>query len=234
MNNFYRLFSIPQCLGAIDCTHIEIKQPIYNSTDFINRKSKFSLNVQACCDYRYCFMDVVVKWPGSVHDASIFSNSRLAEMLKDGTIPTCKRVLVPGMDPVGVFLLGDPAYPLMPFLMKEYANGGKTKQEQYFGLTLCSGRNVIECAFGRLKARFGALRRQMDINMDDLPYVIYACFVLHNFCEMHNESISEERVSSSISYDQEFQPSTQSIMNNSCNETEGRNIRKILTAYFDQ
>lgn len=52
-------------------------------------------------------MDVVVKWPGSVHDARIFSNSRLAEMLKDGTIPTCKRVLVPGMDPVGVFLLGE-------------------------------------------------------------------------------------------------------------------------------
>ena len=46
--------------------------------------------------------------------------------------------------------------------MREYANGGKTKQEHYFDLKLCSGRNVIECAFGRLKARFGALRRQMD------------------------------------------------------------------------
>ena len=70
----------------------------------------------------------------------------------------------------------------------------------------------------------------MDIK--DLPYVIYTCFVLHNFCEMHHESISEERVSSSISYDQEFQPSTQ-IRNNTCNETEGRNIRNILTVYLD-
>lgn len=45
----------------------------------------------------------------------------------------------------------------------------------------CSARNVIECAFGRLKACFSALRMDTDINLDDLPTVIYSCFVLHNF-----------------------------------------------------
>lgn len=88
---------------------------------------------------------------------------------------------------VPVFIIGDPAYPLMPYVMKEYAGGGTTQQEQYFGFRLCSARNVIECAFGRLKARFRCLKRAMDINLDELPYIIYACFVLHNFCEIHNE-----------------------------------------------
>jgi len=56
--------------------------------------------------------------------------------------------------------------------MKEYAGGGSTPQEQYFGLKLCSAKFVIECAFGRLKARFGILRQPMDINIIDLPNII--------------------------------------------------------------
>ena len=68
--------------------------------------------------------------------------------------------------------------------MKEFANGGKTPQEQCFAYRLSSAWMVIECAFGRLKARFGCLRRDMDISLKDLPAVIHSCFILHNFCEL--------------------------------------------------
>lgn len=87
--------------------------------------------------------------------------------------------------------------------MKEFPGGGHTLQEQYFGFRLSSARMVIECAFGRLKGRFGALKREMDVKLTDLPYVICACFVLHNYCEINSELLQNERIERAIQYERE-------------------------------
>ena len=52
-----------------------------------------------------------------------------------------------------------------------------------------------------IKGTVQLFEKAMDINLIDLPYVIYACFVLHNFCEVNKEPINEDAVRMSINYD---------------------------------
>ena len=60
-------------MGAIDCTHIKIPCPGGENAElFRNRKGYFSINVQAVCGPNLDILNIVARWPGSVHDARIF------------------------------------------------------------------------------------------------------------------------------------------------------------------
>ena len=77
----------------------------------------------------------------------------------------------------------------------------KAKKSSFFCFRLSSARMVIECAFGRLKGRFGCLRRDMDIDMKYLLEVIYACFILHNYCEINSDVTANSRVEETQRFD---------------------------------
>ena len=73
--------------------------------------------------------------------------------------------------------------------MKGFSRVGKNDRERFFSFKMSSARIVIENTFGLLKGRFGYLKRDKDIDINVLPQLIMACFVLHNFCEMKNEKV---------------------------------------------
>ena len=66
-------------------------------------------------------------------------------------ISKCERIIVEGEPAVSICILGDPAYSLLPFMMKEFSEGGKNSSRCFSGQRLSSARIVFECAFGRLK-----------------------------------------------------------------------------------
>ena len=63
------------CVGAVDGSHIPVRPPVLNHTNYYNHKGWYSILVQAVIDHKYLFHYLNVGWPGSVHDARVFANS---------------------------------------------------------------------------------------------------------------------------------------------------------------
>ena len=92
-----------------------------------------------------------------------------------------------------IMLLGDPAHPLRPRLMKGYPDTGNlTEDQRYFNQRLSSARMTVKCAFGRLKVRWRCLAKRLDVDIALVPTVIVTCCTLHNICEKHNETYGED------------------------------------------
>ena len=235
IDKFKHKFGFPQTFGCIDGTHVPIRQPTENCHDFFCYKMKYSLNCQAVCDYRGIFLDVDVRWPGSVHDARVYSNSDIKTLFQQKRIPMVYEELLPGDDKIPPIILGDPAYPLLPNLMKEYTSCNSNK-EVVFNEMLRSGRNQIECAFGRLKARWRILNRPINMKLEHVPDIIYACFVLHNFCQLNDCDMNDDVVQQQIEYEHQTQrcghhENVDRL--HTYNSAQGTFVRNVITDYFD-
>lgn len=155
----------PGIVGAIDCTHVQIQAPTANEFCYVNRKNVHSINVQAVCTADRKFINVVIKWPGSVHDARIWKESQLYKDMRDGRMS-------------GI-LLGDCGYGLSSNLLTPFRNPNSNAQRRYnYYHKRCRVR--IEQAFGILKRRFAVLRSGIRMEPSKCCTIIAACFALHN------------------------------------------------------
>ncbi len=163
VEGFKNAWDFPQCSGAVDGSHIPIITPAENATDYFNRKKFRSIVLQAIVDHEYRFMNVYAGWPGSVHDARNLANSDLFAMGEAGTLVPKSVQTMSGL-PVPVVILGDPAYPLLPWLMKAYPGVELSAKHRKFNTRLSRALVVTECAFGRLEGKWRCLLKRNDIN----------------------------------------------------------------------
>ena len=190
VDRFRTKWEIPQCAGAIDGSHIPVKSPALNHTDYYNQKGYYSIVLQAVVNDEYLFRDVMVGYPGSVHDARVLSNSSVYRKANQKEILNTNSVRIRGID-VYPFLVGDSAYPLNTWLMKPFPyNSTMSSEKKKFNYIVSRARIVTENAFGRSKAQWRRLMKQNDMDVSRVPLVVLACCILHNICEVHEDSCS--------------------------------------------
>ncbi|CAM5075807.1 unnamed protein product [Natator depressus] len=184
--NGFAAMGFPNCGRAIDGTHIPILGPDHQGSQYINCKGCFSMVLQALVDHKRRFTNINVGWPGTVHDTRVFRNSGLFKQLQEGIYFPDQKITA-GDAEMPVVIFGDPAYPLMPWLMKSYT-GTLDSSKELFNYRLSKCRMVVECAFGCLKGRWRSLLTRSDLSKTNIPIVIAVCCMLHNLCESKGET----------------------------------------------
>ena len=175
---FYDIAKFPGVIGAIDCTHVQIKvNGEENIERFRNRKGKVTLNIQAICDANMKFTNMVIRWPGSVHDSRIFRTSEIRFKLEN--------------DPVNGWLLGDSGYACVSYLMTPLLNP-KTPKERKYNVSHIKTRNIIERTFGAWKKKFNILKIGIQTKIETSINIIGACAVIWNKLKDLDDCASED------------------------------------------
>ncbi|CAM4571026.1 unnamed protein product [Leuciscus chuanchicus] len=169
--------------GALDGTHIPILPPTEGYRDYINCKGWPSIDLQALVDDRCMIRDICVGTPGSAHDAAVFAASDLYRHPERHPQAT---LVVEGVQ-VPLLVAGDPAYPLLPWLIKGYSGPNLSEEQEAFNRHLNGSGVKVEHTFGHLKGRWRILAKRSDIHHSFMPTVVAACCVLHNICEMEKQ-----------------------------------------------
>ncbi|XP_037930720.1 protein ALP1-like [Teleopsis dalmanni] len=224
------------CVHSFYGTHVPIKPPQDGAADFRNRKRYSSIAVQAIVGDQYLFKNITAQNPGCAHDASVLRGSSLYKN-HNTLIPESHREIdaiynasnEAMLFKLPYYIIGDAAYPLCNWIMKNYRDK-LTVEETSFNLYLNQARIVVEQAFGRLKGRWRILNKKSDLDVYNMPHVIIACGILHNFVEIsnqrYNSSWDVERIHGESEYPQPEQ------MYNRQNSSSGHLMRDHICAYL--
>lgn len=178
MKQMYQdLKNFPGVTGMIDGTHIQIKKLADRGFDYYNRKDYYSVIFQAVVREDGRFTHIFTGWPGKVHDAKVFRSSPLYENGR----------LLCGDD----HILGDSAYPNLPFVLTPFRDNGHLMQTQkFYNQVHASIRVTVERAFGLLKGRFVRLQ-YINQDIKTIVSTIMTCCVLHNICIMNQDEFQD-------------------------------------------
>ncbi|CAG8514486.1 194_t:CDS:1 [Cetraspora pellucida] len=175
---FQQMQEFSLVIGAIDGSHIPFLQAPdrINKDVYFSRKHHYGIHLQGVVDHKGLFINYDIGWPASVHDAKVFQNSNI---YKQST------TFFEGEE----YLLGDSAYPLLPFIITPFKvpNGSQKQQQINYNIKHSKTRVVVEQAFGRLKARFLFLRAMKVRDPPKGVEIIETALIIHNFIEKNGD-----------------------------------------------
>ena len=178
----------PNCIGAIDGSHIYVAAPSNTivAADHRNRNKSFSILLQGVVDSKCYFTSINTGPPGSLHDSAHFRSSELYRKVEAGIMGGFHDdpLTWPSALAFPPYIVADRGYPLLSWCITPFKMGPMglplTREEAWFNRRHSSTRMSVERGFGILKARFKEIGTKSSMKLEFLPTVVHVCCVLHN------------------------------------------------------
>ncbi|KAL3243016.1 hypothetical protein MRX96_020693 [Rhipicephalus microplus] len=179
---FCNRWQFPNCVGAVDGKHIQIKCPRNDRSLYFNYKGTHAIVLMAVVDSQYVFRLVNVGAPGRFSDGGISQDSPIGERLHEGelSLPQAAMLLRSGRVCPHVFV-GDEAFQLRPDFMRPLPGSRSVPAEVIYNYRLSRARRCVENAFGILVSRWRIYERQKNLEPENVEAVVRATCMLHNF-----------------------------------------------------
>ena len=157
LRNFHILLKLlPQVVGVIDGTHLEICVLIQRVEWTISPGNR---NTQAVVGANLMFLHVAIGYPGSLHDTQILRVSSLFGKTERNEMLAHPTKSIDGFNGRPL-ILSDSAYPSSIWQIKPFPFRQNLPQHQkVFNKHLSSARVTVERAFGMLKGQFRILMK---------------------------------------------------------------------------
>ncbi|XP_050048375.1 uncharacterized protein [Dermacentor andersoni] len=134
---------------------------------------------------KYVLIDVGAE--GRMSDGGTFKNSDFGHALSHGQLDIPSLGCLPGTSTNAPYaFVGDEAFQLRKDFMRPFPARHLNDNKRIFNYRLSRARRCVENAFGITAARWRVLLRTMNLQPENVDFVVKAACVLHNFLTIYN------------------------------------------------
>jgi len=192
---------MPGCIGAVDGTYVPILRPNYKHFPeeyWCYKHNNYAILLVAVVDACERFTFISTGHPATAADSTVFTDSTLFQLWQEGKILNSFSMRYPvDGHMVHPYVIADGAFALSPQVIKRHTSFSpdSDKSEQaVFDRAHSNARRKVECAFGKLKARWRILdNAQRHKSVAFATSVTRVCCALHNMCQQPNAETLDVR-----------------------------------------